>query len=179
MNEKLRCCCFFGHRKIEETDELKNTVFSVVEDLITNENVDTFLFGSKSDFDGFCQKVVTQLKETYPHIQRIYVRAEFPYINDSYRKYLLERFEDTYYPEKKVAAGKAAYVERNYEMINKSNYCVVYYDENYAPPRRRNSHRALTDYQPKSGTKLAYDYAVRKNCKIINVFQNKESEENA
>lgn len=167
MNDKLRCCCFFGHRKIEETTELEKSVYSIVEDLITNKNVDTFLFGSKSQFDDFCYKIVTELKEKYPHIIRIYVRTEFPYIDDSYRNYLLERYEDTYYPSKMVEAGKAAYVERNYEMINKSTYCVVYYDENYAPPRRRNSRRDLTDYQPKSGTKLAYDYAIKK-CEVIN-----------
>ena len=44
------------------------------------------------------------------------------------------------------------------------------YDENYAPPRRRNSRRDLTDYQPKSGTRLAYDYAVKKGKEIINVL---------
>lgn len=32
-------------------------------------------------------------------------------------------------------AGMAAYVECNYEMIEKSNYCVIYYDENYMPPK--------------------------------------------
>ena len=70
-----------------------------------------------------------------------------------------------------IDAGKAAYVERNYEMIDKSNFCVIYYDENYTPPRRRNSRRDLTDYQPKSGTKLAYEYAKRKKAKIINVLE--------
>ena len=67
-------------------------------------------------------------------------------------------------------AGKASYVERNQEMINESNFCVVYYDENYLPPRRRNSRRDLTDYQPKSGTAVAYAYAVRKKRGIINVL---------
>ena len=46
---------------------------------------------------------------------------------------------DTYYPEKMIAAGKAAYIERNYEMISKSKYCIVFYDEKYAPPKRKNS----------------------------------------
>ena len=67
-------------------------------------------------------------------------------------------------------AGKASYVERNQEMINKSDYCIVYYDENYLPPRRKNSRRDLTDYQPKSGTAVAYDYAMKKNRVIINVI---------
>ena len=68
-------------------------------------------------------------------------------------------------------AGRASYVERNQEMINKSEYCVVYYDESYTPPRRKNSKRDLTDYQPKSGTKVAYDFAVKKCRQIINVFE--------
>ena len=67
-------------------------------------------------------------------------------------------------------AGKASYVERNQEMINKSDYCIVYYDENYLPPRRKNSRRDITDYQPKSGTAVAYDYAVKKKKEIINVY---------
>lgn len=173
MGDKLRCCCFFGHRKIKKIDELKHIVYDTAENLIVNNDVDTFLFGSKSDFDDFCHKIITDLKEKYPHIQRIYVRAEYPYINDLYRKSLLERYEDTYYPEKMIGAGKAVYVERNYEMINRSNYCIVYYDENYTPPRRKNSRRDLTDYQPKSGTKLAYDYAVKK-CEVVNVFRYKK-----
>mgnify|MGYP002771653648 FL=1 len=112
--------------------------------------------------------IVTELKEKYPHIKRIYVRAEFPYIDDSYRNYLLERFEDTYYPEKMIDAGKAAYIERNYEMINKSKYCIVFYDENYVPPKRKHSRKDLIEYQPQSGTKLAYEYAVKK-CVVINI----------
>ena len=58
-------------------------------------------------------------------------------------------------------------------MINKSDFCVVYYDENYAPPRRRNSRRDLTDYQPKSGTKVALDYAIKNGICINNVFSDR------
>ena len=165
-----KVCCFFGHRKIDKTLELKERLLSEIENLITNENVTKFLFGSKSQFDDLCHTIVTELKEKYPHIKRVYVRAEFPYIDDSYREYLLERFEDSYYPEKIIDAGKAAYVERNYEMIDNSSYCICYYDENYMPPRRKNSRRDLTDYQPKSGTKIAYEFAVQKKKTIYNVF---------
>lgn len=171
MNDELQCCCFFGHRKIEYPDEVYILVHNIVGDLITNKNINTFLFGSKSEFNYLCYKVVTELKKTHPHIQMIYVRAEFPHIDNSYRTYLLEKYEDTYFPEKMIAAGKASYVERNREMIDRSKFCVIYYNENYSPPKRRNSRRYLTDYQPKSGTKLAYYYAVKKDREIINVFQ--------
>lgn len=167
---KDKACCFFGHRKINETPELTERLESVIESLIKEKAVNIFYFGSKSEFDSLCLKVVTDLKEKYPHIKRIYVRAEFPYIDDSYKKYLLESYEDTYYPEKMINAGRAAYVERNYEMIDNSSYCICYYDENYAPPKRRNSRRDLTDYQPKSGTKLAYDYAASRRLTVYNTL---------
>ena len=167
---KDKACCFFGHRKINGTPELTEKLEAVIESLIKEKAVNIFYFGSKSEFDSLCLKVVTDLKEKYPHIKRIYVRAEFPYIDDSYKKYLLESYEDTYYPEKMINAGRAAYVERNYEMIDNSSYCICYYDENYAPPKRRNRRRDLTDYQPKSGTKLAYDYAVSRRLTVYNTL---------
>ena len=168
--DKEKTCCFFGHRKIDETAELKDKLCEIIENLITNEKVETFLFGSKSQFDDLCHKVVTGLKEKYPHIKRVYVRSSFQHIPDWYEDSLLEYYEETYFPEKIENSGRASYVERNQEMINKSDFCVVYYDENYLPPRRKNSRRDLTDYQPKSGTKVAYDYAVRKRKEIINVM---------
>ena len=155
---RISACCFFGHRKTEETKPLRNNLYNTIEDLIVNKNVSIFLFGSKSAFDDLCHEVVTELKVKYPFIKRIYVRAEYPYINDDYNNYLLESCEETYYPEKIKGAGKASYVERNREMIDKSEFCVVYYDEKYTPPKR------------KSGTKIAYDYAVKKGLNIINLF---------
>ena len=170
-DKKEHTCCFFGHRNIEVTDELVNRLKEVVENLIIENEVDIFLFGSKSQFDKLCLQVVTELKKKHPHIRRIYVRAEFPYIDEDYTAYLLKRYDHTYYPERMINAGKAAYVERNYEMIDNSNYCVIYYDENYMPPRRKNSRRELFDYQPKSGTAVAFDYAKRKNVITMNVLK--------
>ncbi len=168
--DKEKSCCFFGHRKIAETEELKNRLCGIVENLIINENVDTFFFGSKSEFDSLCLKTVTELREKYPRIKRIYVRSAFQHIPDWYEDSLLKHYEGTYFPEHMENTGRASYVERNQEMINRSKFCVVYYDENYLPPRRRNSRRDLFDYQPRSGTKLAYEYAERKNRSIINLL---------
>ena len=155
---KDKTCCFFGHRNINETEQLKAKLIDIIEELITEEKVDTFLFGSKSRFDSLCLETVTKIKEKYPHIKRVYVRAENQYISEQYRNYLLESYEDTYYPEKIINSGRAAYVERNYEMINNSQFCIVYYDEQNAPTTR------------KSGTKIALDYAIKKGKNIISVL---------
>ena len=171
MNVERKTCCFFGHRKIAETEILKIKVYEAMENLILHNNVDTFLMGSKSDFDSLCRDVVSKLKVKYTYIKRIYVRAEHPCINKDYEKYLLESCEATYYPERAINAGKAVYVERNFEMIDKSDYCIIYFKDSYLPPKRKNGTRDLFDYQPKSGTGIAYKYAVHKKRTIINVAQ--------
>lgn len=153
----LRTCCFVGHRSTYETEELKTKLYDIVEKLITVEKVNTFLFGSKSRFDSICLEVVTKAKEIYPYIKRVYVRAEFPIISDAYKSYLLENYDDTYYPDKIVGSGRAAYVERNFEMIDQSRFCVIYYDETIAPTER------------KSGTKIALEYAVNHKKEIIRI----------
>ena len=38
--DKEKTCCFFGHRKIEETEKLKNNLCEIIENLIVNEKVD-------------------------------------------------------------------------------------------------------------------------------------------
>lgn len=166
--------CFFGHRRINVSDELKTRLYKEIENLITVDGIDTFLFGSKSQFDDLCYKIVTDLKSKHPHIKRIYVRAESEFIDGegsrAYREGLKEMYEDTYYPESVSGAGKAVYVKRNQHMIDESSVCVVYYDENYAPARRKHSRRDLFDYQPKSGTGLAYKYAEQKKRRIINIY---------
>lgn len=154
---KKNTCCFFGHRTINETEELKSKLADIIEKLIVDEEVSMFLFGSKSYFNSLCLKIVTEIKEKYPHIKRIYVRAEYPYISEQYKKFLLENYEGTYYPEKIMNSGRASYVKRNYEMIDNSQFCIVYYDEQCATTTR------------KSGTKIALDYAIKKCKKIIRV----------
>ncbi|MBQ2676927.1 MAG: hypothetical protein IJF54_05980 [Clostridia bacterium] len=152
---KENTCCFIGHRTINETEDLKLKLNEIIEKLIVHENVDTFLFGSKSRFNSLCLETVTETKEKYPYIKRVYVRAEYPYISEHYKNYLLESYEDTYYPENIMNSGRAAYVERNYEMIDKSRYCIVYYNKQGAPTTR------------KSGAKTALDYAVKQKKHII------------
>ena len=52
-------------------------------------------------------------------------------------------------------AGRAAYVERNYEMIRLSDFCVFYYHGEEKPATR------------KSGTEIAYRYACRQKKTVI------------
>ncbi len=164
----IKSCCFIGHRKIENADQVKEKLTAVISQLI-GQGVTIFYFGSRSEFDDLAWEVVTELKETCQDIKRIYIRSAYAHISDSYKRYLLESYEDTYMPEGVENAVKASYVERNQAMINTSHICVFYYNENYAPPRRKNSKRDLSDYQPKSGTKIAFEFVKSKKKDIINI----------
>ena len=151
--------CFIGHRTITVTDDLCERIRTTVLDLIDNQDVDTFLFGSRSQFDELCLKIVTEIKEIRPHIRRIYVRAEYPYISADYEKYLLTFYDETYMPENIIHAGKAIYIERNRHMINSSDICLMYFDNKYSLNQNYNS-----------GTKNIYKYAVFKKKTIVNFY---------
>ena len=166
MQEKK--CCFIGHRETPCTPELKGKLKSVIKELIGQKSVTVFLFGSKSRFDDLCLETVTELKKEYPDVKRIYVRAVYPEISERYERYLLTLYDETYMPERIDNAGRASYVERNREMIDRSNVMVCYYDKNYA----LNSLR-----KRKSGTKLAYEYAEKKGVEIVNLADGKNTKE--
>lgn len=155
MNRSV--CCFFGHRKIAESAWLKQNLKTTVRRLIAVERVDTFLFGSRSEFNDLCYEVVSELKDEFPSLKRIYVRAEFPHVDERYTAYLLQRYEETYFPQKIERAGRAIYIERNFEMIDRSAFCVVYYD-------------AKRDHGRKSGSKIAYEYARKRGRCVINLY---------
>ena len=181
LSEKV--CSFFGHRKIEITEQLEQKVTEVVEDLIVNHNVQTFLFGSRSNFDYLCHCVVTKLKEKYINIKRIVYTCRCEscileseremwqkiYSRIEKQEVHLLGVEEEFEHKTKYTSGKASYIERNQAMINHSNYCVFYYDENYLPEKRKHSKRNIGFYQPKSGTHIAYEYAKRKRKNIINI----------
>ena len=95
----------------------------------------------------------------YPNIKRIFVRAEYPIISDNYYNYLQTLYEDSYFYSEKLISNKFTYIRRNQTMIDKSDFCIFYFNSNYIPKTKT-----------QSGTHLAYEYAKKKNKLIINVF---------
>ena len=153
---------FIGHRNVEKTQALRDKLMRVSEKLIVNEQADTFLFGSRSEFNNLCYEVVTELCKRYSYIRRIFVRAEYEYVNKDYMEYLLENYEDTFYPQSVHGAGVNSYIKRNQVMIDMCDALVAYFDENYIPQTKT-----------KSGTKIALNYARKKNKRVINLFDSR------
>lgn len=164
----MKACSFFGHRDTPQTEELKQKVRETVERLIVEEDVDTFLFGSRSTFDALCHMVVTELKEKYPHIQRIAYLCkhesaclvgtgaeEQRRIKElTGRDVYIREFEGIKKSSRINSAGRACYVERNYWMIDDSYIVIIYLKEE---DRK---------FYKKRGTMVACQYAQKKNKDI-------------
>ncbi|MBO4473181.1 MAG: DUF1273 family protein [Clostridia bacterium] len=178
-------CCFIGHRKLEVTDELISRLKQEIEKLILS-GVTHFLFGTRSEFNSLCHKVVSDLKQSYPQILRIAYttfhecvvlqkeveRYESIMSQLWHREVHLQGYEEEITPTVLRKSGKASYLERNRIMIDDSDYCVFYYDEKYRPDRRELSRKYLNNVlsSAQSGTASAFRYATRKKKTIINVF---------
>ena len=167
----MKACSFFGHRDTEQTEELKQKVREIVERLIVEEGVDTFLFGSRSKFDELCHMVVTELKEKYPHIQRIAylckhesgclvgagARLKQQIKQTTGRDVYVPEYEDIKKSDRVNSAGRASYVERNYWMIDESKFIIFHLDLTFH------------QYIQNSGAIIAYQYA-RKGAKLIELL---------
>lgn len=182
MNTSLTCC-FVGHRNTVLTESEETKLKQMIKDLIIHYNVSTFLFGSCSTYDSICHSIVTDLKKEFYYIKRVAYTCKSETCTLESERERLEKVYSTFFKkeiklmgveEEKMhknifTAGKASYVERNQEMIDDSDICVFYYDENYKPDVRRIAKKSIGFYQPKSGTRLAYFYAIQKKKKIINL----------
>ncbi len=182
--KSTKACSFFGHRNANLTNEQMEELKKIIEDLIIKKHVKIFLFGSKSNFNSLCHKIVTNLKEKYPFIIRkcytcqsesCFLESEKTYWEGVFERLEKEKikllcFEEKVEINKNIAFGKASYIERNKEMINNSDYCVFYFDKNYEPKSKKYSKQNVFNYTPKSGTALAYFYAKQKKKIIINIF---------
>ena len=158
----MKSCSFFGHRDTPQTEELKQKIRVIVEQLIVGEGVDTFLFGSRSKFDELCHMVVTELKEKYPHIRRVAYLCKHEAgclvgTGEEMRQAIkrltgrdeyVREFEEIKKSDRVNSAGRASYVERNYWMVDGSVFVIVTINEGKK--------------WAKSGTKLACDYAIKK-----------------
>ncbi len=142
-----------------------------MESLIADEGFNTFYFGCTSHFYPLCHEIVTHLKAKYPHIKRVYVRSEYPYLDGDKKAKILEDYEDTYFVKPPANSEKADYIERNIYMISHSEVCVAYYNPYGKQKNQKMTRGNVVHIRPNSGTSVAYRYAEKKGRRIINVHE--------
>ena len=185
-NMREKSCCFIGHRTIEETPILKEKLNTVISDLLRS-GYTRFIFGSKSRFAFLCLKIVSDLKEIYPHIVRVAydTKSEHSVLQEE-KEYIERLFSDpsgekvnflcvdqSIKDDKMFVSGIASYIERDQLMIDNSDCCVFYYDIDYTPEIKIRSRKFVNGCKTssQSGTAIAYRYAEKKHKQIINIFE--------
>ena len=117
---EIRTACFFGHRDV--THDIRAKLQFIIEQLITEEQINSFYVGHQGQFDSMVYSVLKELKVKYPHIRYTVVLAYMPdeHIKEVYG-------EDTLYPDGlETVPRRFAISKRNDWMIQHSGYAVCY-----------------------------------------------------
>jgi len=136
---------FCGHGEVGYSDEIREKLYSIIEDLI-KQGADEFLLGGYGSFDLMAAHTVKALKEKYPHIESVLV---VPYINRGFDKDLYDCSE---YPPIENVPKRFAILKRNEWMVKNADVIVAYISHDWG------------------GAAKTLSYARRKKKRIINIF---------
>lgn len=120
MDNKEKTCCFFGHREV--THNIRSKLTSIIEKLITVDDVTEFYVGHQGQFDTMVYSVLKELKAKYPQIRYTVVLAYMPdeHIKEVYG-------ENTLFPDGlETVPKKFAILKRNDWIIQHSDFAVCY-----------------------------------------------------
>ncbi len=122
--------------------------------LITKENVRLFYFGGFGEFDDLCHKIVSELKNKYPNIYRIFCLSDPRHQRLSKRPIWIkdEDYEEIIYLNLINDYWYKRIYFRNCEMIDRSDFVVFY-----------------VNHSERSGAYKALQYAIKKKKQIINI----------
>lgn len=114
----MSACTFFGHRDCPSS--VKADLCEAIEQLICNQQVETFYIGTQGAFDRIAYSVLMELRQRYGHIKIYRVLAYMPKLGDV-------DTADTIVPEGiENAHPRYAIVYRNNWMIDRSDYVIAY-----------------------------------------------------
>lgn len=115
-------CCFFGHK--DAPSSIYARLEYVIEKLITENCVSSFLVGNQGHFDGMVLDVLRKTKQKHPHINYNVVLAYMPGEKEEWNPYI---YGETMLPEGiESIHPKYAISWRNKWMVNESDIVVAY-----------------------------------------------------
>ena len=116
--------CLIGQGCVRSEKELRPQLCAVIEELIVDRKVESFLVGEKNEFDRLCNDVLSEMVKKYPQIKRIFCMSG------------------------------SKYTERYFKMIDNSRYCVFYYNIDNEPQYRRSGAKIALDYAKRKRKKM-------------------------
>lgn len=141
---------FFGHSKITLTNEEHNRLENIIINILENNACVKFFLGGYGFFDYACANILKNLKGKYDNSETIFIT---PYINESYlkNKFINDLYDDCIYPPLENSPKKYAIIKRNYWIADNCDFLIFYTIYSFG------------------GAYKVYQYAKRKNIKLINI----------
>ncbi len=177
-----KTCAILAPKIVKITNELNELIANSIKKLITEENVTRFLFEPKSNFGHICFYVVTKLKKDYPYIQRICYTSknEFCvlensnnikqyYSNSTNNTFSTISYDNEIHYENKYFTDNFSHLERNCKMIDESDICLFYYNENNLNTKFNYYKKIQTKNFSNINLVYSYKYASRNKKTIINL----------
>ena len=149
-----KICSFFGHRTIKYENFIRLELFRIIENLITEEGYDTFIFGGFSEFDKLCHQIVTELKRKYHFVRRVFCLIEEKHMTKKPSFLVDEEYEGFAYYTLKFDYWYTRIYYRNCEIIKNSDFIIFYAEE------RQNS-----------GAFKALKFAIKNKSNFINLYR--------
>mgnify|MGYP005762703229 CR=1 FL=1 len=130
MNKEL-ACSFFGHRVVNLNKNQIKTLESDIKTLIVDKGFSYFYFGGLGEFDKTCYEIVSRLKESYPHIKKIYCLIEEKELKNRARLSELSQreFDEMVYFPPDFNYWYTRIYYRNCEIIKNSDYVIFFAKE--------------------------------------------------
>ena len=110
---------FCSHAHIENNDNIKKWLKSILEFLIENQ-ADTFFLGGYGDFDNLAASTLREIKLNHPNIKLIYVT---PYLK--LRKNI-SGYDSIIFPPLELVPPRFAIVKRNQWMVENADIIISY-----------------------------------------------------
>jgi len=150
-----KICSVFGHSTIEITKELESKLFETFKELI-EKGCENFYFGGFGMFDALCWKIVTKLKEKYPHIKRTFCLYDPRHQRISKRPKSLktENYEEFIYLDLEFDWWYQRIYYRNCAIVDRSDIVFFYVTQ-----------------KENSGAYKIFSYAKKMKKKYINIFE--------
>lgn len=141
---------FCGHSHFFSTTEYKNKLISILEKKIGDSSAELYL-GGYGEFDSFCYACCKEYQQDHPLVRLVYVT---PYlkIDPIYEK----NYDSVIYPALEDKPKRYAISYRNKYMVEKADLIIAYINHDWG------------------GAYKTYEYAMRKNKRIINLCDIKE-----
>ena len=113
-----KICCFAGHSKLYDMEEVYNKCLPLLDELVVKENIEEFWVGNYGDFDKLASKMVGDLKEKHP---TICLSLVLPYITtevNEHKNVYYEKFDNI------IIADIPRKTPRNIQIIKCNQYMI-------------------------------------------------------